>query len=251
MSLKNKLFSAFIIACFLALCLGAITIFFDQAVLTRGGTTWREPIQEKVVALTFDDGPSQEWTPRILQELRTADVKATFFMLGKHVAEFPEIARQVAEEGHEIGNHTYDHRLLPFSPRTMLPGQVNACEKIIKETTGITTHLFRPPKAWLTPSEKRELRELGYTVVLWSLNSKDWVNFDDKYIIAFLLHHIRPGDIILFHDAGGVFGTEGGSREETVQTIAPLVKKLRERGYRFATVSELMALGKTSKTEKK
>ena len=250
MPLRKKITCAAIIFAVIILGFAGVSVFFDQAIFTRGGTTYHVPMAEKVVALTFDDGPSSKWTPLVLRELRLAGIKATFFMLGKHVDEFPGIARQVADEGHEIGNHTYDHILLPFSPRTMMPGQIEACEKAIERATGIRTHLFRPPKAWLTPSEKKEIRQLGYTTVLWSLNSKDWVNFDEKYIVAFLLHHIRPGDIILFHDAGGVFGTEGGNREETVQTIAPLVRRLGERGYRFVTVSELIKLGATPETGK-
>lgn len=81
---------------------------------------------------------------------------------------------------------------------------------------------------------------MGYEVVLWTLNSKDWVTFDDKYIVSYIVKHIRPGDIILFHDSGGVFSTEGGDRHETVKTIPLLVKELRKQGYHFCTVSELI-----------
>jgi peptidoglycan/xylan/chitin deacetylase (PgdA/CDA1 family) len=82
---------------------------------------------------------------------------------------------------------------------------------------------------------------MGYKIVLWSLNSKDWVTFHDKQITSYILKRIRPGDIILFHDSGGVFTAEGGNRAQTIKTIPRLVKKLKERGYRFVTISELMA----------
>ena len=222
----------------------AISVFFDQAILVRKGTLYRVNINNKVVALTFDDGPSSEWTPKILAELKRAGVKATFFMLGKHVAQYPEIARQVADEGHEIGNHSYKHDVLLYYKKEELKNEIREAENIIKQATGQVTRYFRPPKAWLTRREKIKIKEMGYEIVLWSLNSKDWVSFDDKYIIRFLIKNVRPGDIILFHDAGGVFGVEGGDRHETVSTIFRLVERLREKDYRCVTISELLKLGK-------
>jgi len=224
--------------------LGAVlfTLFFDQAVIVRRGTLYRVLSKEKVIALTFDDGPSPVWTPKILDVLKKAEVKATFFMLGEHVKRYSDVARRVAREGHEIGNHTYDHHVLIYYTSEELAKEILDAEKIIKDATGIKTKYFRPPKAWLTGKEKKQIKEMGYEVVLWSLNSKDWVTFDDRYIIKFILRHVRPGDIILFHDSGGVFKLEGGNREETVRAVARLIEKLKERGYRFVTISELLKL---------
>lgn len=221
-----------------------ITIFFDQAVLVRKNTFYLAHVKEKVVALTFDDGPSAEWTPKILDELKRTDVKATFFMLGEHVLRYPEIAKRVVNEGHDVGNHTIHHTVLIFSGVEELEREIIGNEKIIRDATGKTTILFRPPKAWLTDKEKALIHKLGYQVVLWTLNSKDWVSFDDKYIVRYIMKHIQPGDIILFHDSGGVFGTEGGNREETVRTIPRLINVLRSKGYRFVTVSELLKMDK-------
>jgi peptidoglycan-N-acetylglucosamine deacetylase len=230
-----------VLAIFLfALGLVLFTIFFDQAVIVRKNTLYRVRSNEKVVALTFDDGPSAVWTPRILDALKEANVKATFFMLGMHVQKYPEIARRVAQEGHEIGNHTYDHHGLFYYKPEELDREVRDAEKAILSATGIKTKYFRPPKAWITSKEKKQLNNMGYKTVLWSLNSKDWVTFDDHFIISFILHHVQPGDIILFHDSGGVFRPEGGNRKETVKTIPRLVQKLRERGYRFVTISQLL-----------
>ena len=97
-----------------ALVVAIFCVFFDEAFITRKGTIYRVHESAKVVALTFDDGPSPVWTPQILNALKRAHVKATFFMLGKHVEEYPDIARRVVAEGHEIGNHTYDHHVLLF-----------------------------------------------------------------------------------------------------------------------------------------
>jgi peptidoglycan/xylan/chitin deacetylase (PgdA/CDA1 family) len=215
-------------------------IFFDEAVLVRKNNIFHSIRHDKVVALTFDDGPSPVWTPRILDELKKANIKATFFMLGEHVAKYPEVARRVAQEGHEIGNHTYDHHVLLYYTLEELEKEINYAERIIQEATGKTTRYFRPPKAWLTDTEKKKVNKLGYKIVLWSLNSKDWVTFDDKYIVKYLAKHIHPGDVILFHDSGGVFSAEGGDRHETVKTIPQLAEKLRQMGYKFVTLSELL-----------
>jgi peptidoglycan/xylan/chitin deacetylase (PgdA/CDA1 family) len=235
-------FKLLIILFILFLVLGVVLfcVFFDEAVLVRKGTIFHYPHNDKVVALTFDDGPSPIWTPKILDELKKANIKATFFMLGEHVAKYPEVARRVAEEGHEIGNHTYDHHVLLYYKLEELEKEIKDAERIIQKVTGKTTRYFRPPKAWLTAQEKKKISELGYKVILWSLNSKDWVTFDDKYIVKYIVRHIKPGDIILFHDSGGVFSTEGGDRHETVKTIPRLVEALTKKGYRFVTISELL-----------
>ncbi len=219
----------------------AFCVFFDQAVLVRKSTIYRLKTDEKVVALTFDDGPSPLWTPQVLDELKKAGIKATFFMIGKHVEQYPEIARRVAREGHDIENHGYDHKVMIYYKTDELKKEIDEAEKVIKDVTGQTTKYFRPPKAWLNDTEKQKVKDMGYGVVLWSLNSKDWVTFHDKQITSFIARHIKPGDIILFHDSGGVFSTEGGDRSQTVKTIPRLVKRLEEKGYKFVTVSELLS----------
>jgi len=224
----------------IGLGIAVFTIFFDQAVIVRKGTVYRIDEAEKVVALTFDDGPSPIWTPKILDELKKAGVKATFFMLGKHVEKYPQIARRVAEEGHEIENHSYDHHVLIAYTLDHLEQEIRSTERVIQKATGRTTKYFRPPKAWLTDKEKKKIEGMGYKIVLWTLNSKDWVTFDDKYIVKYIVRHISPGDIILFHDSGGVFNVEGGDRHETVRTISILVERLREKGYKFVTITELL-----------
>jgi len=238
--MKNRIIILIILVFLGSLGVALFCIFFDEAVLVRKKSVFHVNRAEKIVALTFDDGPSAVWTPKILDELKKVNIKATFFMLGEHVAKYPEIAQRVVQEGHEIGNHTYDHRVLLYYKLEELEKEIKDTERIIQKSTGKTTRYFRPPKAWLIAQEKKKIEELGYKVILWSLNSKDWVNFDDKYIVKYLFKNIRPGDIILFHDSGGVFGTEGGDRHETVKTIPLLVDKLCRMGYRFVTVSELL-----------
>lgn len=163
-------------------------------------------------------------------------------MIGKHVEQYPEVARRVAKEGHEIGNHTYDHHGIFYYTKEELDKEVSDTEEIIRTVTGVSTVYFRPPKAWITDNEKKWLKDKGYHVIMWTLNSKDWVTFDDKYILKYILKRIQPGDILLFHDSGGVFGIDHGDRHETVKTIPRLVEELTRRGYRFVTISELSQL---------
>jgi len=240
----KKIKRILLVVSFMLLLLGLgvalFVIFFDQAVLVRKGTIYHIGCTDKLVALTFDDGPSPIWTPQILDALKESGVKATFFMLGRHVEEYPEIARRVKDEGHDIGNHSYKHPNLLFYNKYQLKDEILKAEEVIKTATGVTTKYFRPPKAWLSKREKKKIKEMGYEVILWSLNSKDWVTFDDKYIIRYLVKNVRPGDIILFHDSGGAFSVEGGDRHETVLTIPRLVEKLKEKGYRFVTITELL-----------
>ncbi|MFQ5681241.1 MAG: polysaccharide deacetylase family protein, partial [Candidatus Omnitrophota bacterium] len=188
---KIKLF-LFFSAVFIS-AIALFCVFFDEAVLVRKGTVYRNHIEDKVVALTFDDGPSPLWTPKILDELRRLDIKATFFMIGEQVEKYPEVARRVAAEGHEIENHSYDHHVLIYYKMPELEAEVKDAEKAIWDITGRRTHYFRPPKSWLRHKEKIKIKQMGYEVVLWSLNSKDWVNFPAWYIVRYILRRMRPG----------------------------------------------------------
>lgn len=219
---------------------GCFCVFFDHSVLTRPGTVCRARPSGKIVALTFDDGPSPVWTPQILDELKKADVKATFFMVGHHVQKYPDVARRVAREGHGIGNHGYAHSVILYYTPAEIEEEIKYTEHVIRETTGRTTRLFRPPKAWLRHSTKDKIRSMGYEVVLWSLNSKDWVGFPYRWIVRYLAARVRGGDILLFHDSGNIFAREGGDRGQTVKAVALLIKTLREKGFSFVTVEELM-----------
>lgn len=244
-----KRLTIFLIMIFIVigLSIAIFTIFFDQAVIVRRGTIYRVNAFDKVVALTFDDGPSPIWTPKVLDELKKAGLKATFFMIGEYVKRYPQIVKRAQEEGHEIENHSYDHHVLIYYKMDELEREIKDTEEVIKNTTGQITKYFRPPKAWLTTKEKKKIREMGYKVILWTLNSKDWVTFDDKYIVKYIVHNVRPGDIILFHDGGGVFTTEGGDRTETVKTIPRLVEKLKGKGYKFVTITELLNIKSNGK----
>jgi len=224
----------------LFLIAGGFCVFFDQAILTRKDTIYRVKTDKKRVVLTFDDGPSPVWTPKILKELKKADIKASFFMIGHHVNEYPDIARKVADEGHEIGNHGYAHSVMMYYTPAEIEEELKYTEHVIFEATGKRTKYFRPPKAWLRKSIKNKIKSMGYDIILWSLNSKDWVSFNHKDIVNYLSRRIKNGDIILFHDSGNVFSREGGARRQTAKSITLLAKTLRKKGFEFVTIEELI-----------
>ena len=223
--------AALVVACF--------CIFFDQAVLTRRGTIYRGNPDKRRITLTFDDGPSPIWTPKILDELKKVNIPATFFMIGHHVRKYPDVARRVVQEGHTIGNHGYAHSVLLYYTPAELEEEIKYTELVIKETTGETTTYFRPPKAWLKRSIKEKMKSMGYEVVLWSLNSKDWVSFNHKAMVNYIVRSVKNGDIILFHDSGNVFATEGADRLQTVLAIPLLAEQLRKKGFEFVSLKEL------------
>jgi len=222
------------------LCIAVFCVFFDQAVLTRRGTIYRFKTDKKRVVLTFDDGPSPVWTPKILDELKKESIKATFFMIGHHVQKYPDIARRVALEGHTIGNHGYAHSVMLYYTPAEIEEEIKYTEHVIKAITGFQTKYFRPPKAWLRRVIKDKVKSMGYETILWSLNSKDWVSFNHKFIVRYISNNVRNGDIILFHDSGNITTTEGGRRLQTVKSISLLARTLRKKGFEFVSLEELM-----------
>ena len=221
-------------------CVAGFCVFFDQAVFSRRGTIYKVNTNKKKVALTFDDGPSPVWTPQILRSLREKNVKATFFMIGHHVKKYPDIARQVAADGHTIANHGYAHSVLLYYKPAEIEEEIKYTEEVIRSITGKTTRFFRPPKAWLRRTIKEKIKSMGYEVILWSINSKDWVCFNHKYIVSRLAKKVKPGDIILFHDSGNIYSTEGGLRRQTVKAVDMLISNLRSQGFEFVSVDELI-----------
>ncbi len=230
-----------IILVLLFLAIVCFCVFFDQALLNRNATIYRVKTDRKRIALTFDDGPSPIWTPKILDELKKANVKATFFMIGHHVKNYPDVARRVAQEGHTIGNHGYAHSVLLYYTPAEIEEEIKYTELVIRDVTGQTTKYFRPPKSWILSSLKDKIKSMGYGIVLWSLNSKDWVSFPSKYISSYIIDRVRPGDILLFHDSGNVFTTEGGDRSQTLLTVSTIMQTLKDKGYEFVTINELLA----------
>jgi len=184
----------------------------------------------KQVALTFDDGPDPARTPALLDALAELDVKATFFLLGAGVDAHPEIARRIAAEGHEVGNHTYTHRYLPIARTKRVTTELAATDRAIENATGHVPTLARPPWGGRSPWTVRAFARLAKRVILWDVNSFDWKGKPADQVARRVLDRARPGSIILMHDA-----RDGG--EVTVEAVKLLVPQLRAQGYKLVTVS--------------
>lgn len=196
------------------------------------------PKEEKVIALTFDDGPHPTYTNQILDILKEYDVKATFFVLGKFAEAYPDIIIRQWQEGHEIGNHTYSHVDAKRVSKKVLYNEYKKTQEIIENLINHQPRLFRPPYGSFD-SQALDIMEMHDSIiVLWSAHqdSKDWSNPDVEEIVNTTLSNIKNGDIILFHDY--VYYDESS----TVEALKEIIPELKSRGYRFVTISELLNL---------
>lgn len=186
----------------------------------------------KRIALTFDDGPSDEYTAEILDILKEYGVKATFFVIGVNVEKHPDLLRRTVAEGHEIGNHTYSHPHLKTIDEATLSEEVTRAAAVLHDVAGITTTLFRPPEGVVTPAVTAAANKGGYRTVLWSVDTRDWALNPASNIVRIVTREASNGDIILFHDwVAGESTTPAALRR-----VIPL---LLSRGFTFVKVSQL------------
>lgn len=214
-----------------------------QNIALRGwlGAVTHVATQEKVAALTFDDGPHPQFTPRLLEILAYHQAQATFFVVGKSAQQQSELLRQMADAGHAIGNHTWDHPSLPLITRQERQTQIRACDEVIPS---YGQRLFRPPFGHLNLAARFDLFKLGYQVVTWNLMGIDWLDHDATWLVARLTQEIRPGSIILLHDALYQFPEKRfADRTSTLEAVDALLHQLKGI-YRFVTIPELLKCGK-------
>ncbi len=197
------------------------------------------PTGEKVIALTFDDGPWPQTTDSILATLKQEKIKATFFMIGQPLKEFPDIGRRVLADGHAIANHTLHHWYHKMSP-AVAQSEIEATEKIIKEVLHIETAYFRPPGGVLTNGLVSYAHSKKQSVLMWSVDSKDSHPHrpSPEAMIKTVLTQATPGGIVLMHDGGG-------KHENTAKALPEMIAKLRAQGYKFVTIPELLDLAST------
>lgn len=189
--------------------------------------------EEKRIALTFDDGPHPRYTQQILALLARYGIKATFFMIGCNVKLYPDVAKAVAAGGHEIGNHTYSHPHMKKITAQALREEIKKTEDVFEELGIEKPHLFRPPEGFRSTSQIEATEDLGYRMVIWSLDTHDWQGRSKGELTSFVLNSVQGGDVLLFHDY--VSG-----KNTTITALEELIPKLIEDGYRFVTVSEMM-----------
>jgi peptidoglycan/xylan/chitin deacetylase (PgdA/CDA1 family) len=202
-----------------------------------GQTLARGTPGSKQIALTFDDGPNDPHTLKLLNVLAKHDVRATFFIIGRFVEERPEITRAVAEAGHVIGNHTFTHPLLIFKSAAETRAELLNCRSALQDAIGKHSNLFRPPFGGRRSATLRIARELGMQTVMWNVTGYDWNAPPAAAIEKKVERQIRGGDIILLHDGG--HRSMGADRAQTVIATENLIRRYKNDGYEFVTVEQL------------
>jgi peptidoglycan-N-acetylglucosamine deacetylase len=196
----------------------------------------------KQIALTYDDGPNDPHTLKLLDVLAKHSVRATFFMIGRCVQQRPDIARAVAQAGHVIGNHTFTHPLLIFESAARTRTQLLQCRSALQDAVGEHSNLFRPPFGGRRPATLRVARALGLETVMWNVAGYDWNAPPAAVIEKKVVRRMRGGDVILLHDGG--HRAMGADRAQTVIATDNLIRRYKDQGYEFATVEEMLAVSR-------
>jgi peptidoglycan/xylan/chitin deacetylase (PgdA/CDA1 family) len=192
----------------------------------------------KQLALTYDDGPNDPHTLRLLEVLAKHDVKATFFLIGRYVKQRPDIVRELVRVGHVVGNHTFSHPNLLFASATRTRMQLGECEQTLREAVGEHSRLFRPPFGGRRPSTLRVARALGLEPVMWNVTGGDWKGKPAEDVERRVGRQVRGGDVILLHDGG--HAAFGADRSQTVIATDRLIGRYKSEGYEFLTIPEMM-----------
>ncbi|MFC0106418.1 polysaccharide deacetylase family protein [Kibdelosporangium aridum] len=200
-----------------------------------GGLTARVDTTQKVVALTFDDGPVPAGTQPLLDELARAQVPATFYLIGQDMEKHPELARSIVAAGHELGNHTYSHERMVLVTPGFVAEEVERTDKLIRDAGFQGEITFRPPNGKKLLALPYYLDEHNRKTIMWDVEPNTYPDVDAsaERIVDFTVEHVRPGSIILLH---GMYA----GREQTRRAVGPILDRLKADGYRFVTVGELL-----------
>lgn|GEM_PF-1578162 len=191
------------------------------------------PADQKLIALTFDDGPHPTYTAQVLEILAQENIKASFFAIANAVAAYPELAQQIVHEGHTLANHSWTHQYHYHAPAAALR-EVDQTQQYIEQVTGANIKLFRPPGGRLNNGLVSRATQQGYGVVMWSVDPEDWLPGQTSgHIATNVINQAHSGGIVLLHDGGG-------NRAATVAALPRIIQELRAKGYQFVTVPELL-----------
>lgn len=204
--------------------------------LVTPACTWRGPREGRRIALTFDDGPDPEWTPRVLDLLAEAGVPATFFTIGERAARAPAVVKRIAAEGHELANHSWSHRNLWFCGPAATVEQVRRGHETLADLTGAAPRHFRPPWGMVNAAMFGAVRKAGEKVVFWSIQPEGQRPAPAGRQASRVLGRAHAGAIVDLHDAEGT----PRAPERLVEALPAMIRGLRERGYAFATVAGLL-----------
>ncbi len=194
----------------------------------------RLPGSDRLASITFDDGPNPIATPRILDVLKADDVKATFFILGRHADRWPDLVKRVADEGHQIGNHGWYHRKLHRRSPGYVRDDLTRGTESIERACGVHPSVFRAPHGFRSPWVTPIARSLGQRTIGWSLGVWDSARPGADEIVKRTLDGMRPGSILLLHDGDGY--DPAGDRVQTAEALPGIISGLRSRGFRFVTL---------------
>jgi peptidoglycan-N-acetylglucosamine deacetylase len=193
----------------------------------------------KQIALTYDDGPNDPHTLRLLEVLAKHDVRATFFLIGRYVQQRPDIAREVIRLGHIVGNHTFTHPLLIFKGAAEIREELQQCRQSLLDVVGGHSNLFRPPFGGRRPGTLRIAREMGLEPIMWNVTGYDWNAPPAAVIERKISNRVRGGDVILLHDGG--HKQMGTDRSQTVLATEHLISRYKGEGYEFVTIPKMVA----------
>jgi peptidoglycan-N-acetylglucosamine deacetylase len=192
----------------------------------------------KQLALTYDDGPNDPHTLRLLEGLAKHNVRATFFLIGRYVQQRPDIVREVVKTGHVIGNHTFTHPLLTFKTAVEVRKELSDCRSAIQDAVGEHSNLFRPPFGGRRPAVLHVARDLGLEPIMWNVTGYDWNAPPAAVIEKKVSSQMRGGDVILLHDGG--HKQMGADRSQTVLATDHLITRYKSEGYDFRTIQQML-----------
>ena len=193
----------------------------------------RIPMADKYIAITFDDGPHPKNTPRLLNMLRARNIKATFYMVGSNVDLYPQVVRRVVAEGHEIGNHSYSLRLFSKMGDSEIRQELSRTRDAVQRAAGVQPLTLRPPFGGMLTRQREWVNaEFGYPIILWSIDPLDWKRPGPSVVCSRIVSATTPGSIILAHDL----------HSQTVDAMPATLDGLLQRGFKFVTVSQLLAM---------
>ncbi|MBR8838919.1 MAG: polysaccharide deacetylase family protein [Stigonema ocellatum SAG 48.90 = DSM 106950] len=189
---------------------------------------------QKVIALSFDDGPWPQSTTKVLDILKKENIKATFFQIGQNLKNYPDLAKRVVAEGHILGNHTWHHWYHHLNPQAAA-FEIESTTNLIYQTTGVKTNLFRPPGGIMSNGVYDYAKNKKYATIMWSSDSVDYSRPSVSRLIHNVMREAKPGGIVLMHDGGG-------DRSHTVEALPQIISNFRKQGYRFVTIPELLEM---------
>ncbi|TYP56756.1 polysaccharide deacetylase family protein [Thermosediminibacter litoriperuensis] len=238
-SLDKKYFTRLVcLLTVVAVILASQAAVFKRAINVFAGRDRLVPIyrvqtDEKRIAISFDAAWGSDKTPKLLEILKKYDIKTTFFLVKMWMDKYPDMTKLIAQEGHEIGNHSATHPRMGSLSRQEIIEEIKTTHEKIKELTGQECRVFRPPFGDYSNTLITTANELGYYVIQWDVDSLDWKDLSAGAIYSRVVNQVKPGSIILFHNNG----------KNTAEALEPILKELKGRGYEIVPVSQLLIKG--------